>query len=380
MKKILFRKLLLDYMSFFLIALTSSTIIIWVFQAVNFLDIIIEDGRNYLIYISYTLLNFPKIFSKLIPFILFFSLFYVTTKYETKNEYIIYWNFGINKIQIINFIFKISIILMLIQIILTSLIVPNTQSLSRSLLRESSVNFIGNFIKPQRFNDSIKGITIYSEKKDRSGNFYNLYIKKEIGRNNFQITYAKKGIFKEKNNSNILVLYDGETINGKGNQITNFSFSKSDFPLINFETHTTTKTKTQELSTQNIINCLALFFKNKKKFQLTPETDMFEIENCSYKNLNNLYKEIYKRIIIPLYIPLLMLLPLFLITSSKENENYSKIKLFTFITGLLFIIFSETTIRFISKNFLQNFVLGLIPVLILIILYSFYFTKFNLKK
>ena len=380
MKKILFRKLLLDYMSFFLIALTSSTIIIWVFQAVNFLDIIIEDGRNYLIYLSYTLLNFPKIFSKLLPFILFFSLFYVTTKYETKNEYIIYWNFGINKIQIINFIFKISVILMLLQIILTSLIVPNTQSLSRSLLRESSVNFIGNFIKPQRFNDSIKGITIYSEKKDGNGNFYNLYIKKEIGRDNFQITYAKKGIFIEKNNSNILVLYDGETINGKGNQITNFSFSKSDFPLINFETHTITKTKTQELSTQNIINCLALFFKNKKKFQLAPESDLFEIENCSYKNLNNLYKEIYKRIIIPLYIPLLMLLPLFLITSSKENENYSKIKLFTFITGLLFIIFSETTIRFISKNFLQNFVLGLIPVLILIILYLFYLTKFNFKK
>ena len=380
MKKILFRKLLLDYMSFFLIALTSSTIIIWVFQAVNFLDIIIEDGRNYLIYLSYTLLNFPKIFSKLLPFILFFSLFYVTTKYETKNEYIIYWNFGINKIQIINFIFKISVILMLLQIILTSLIVPNTQSLSRSLLRESSVNFIGNFIKPQRFNDSIKGITIYSEKKDGNGNFYNLYIKKEIGRDNFQITYAKKGIFIEKNNSNILVLYDGETINGKGNQITNFSFSKSDFPLINFETHTITKTKTQELSTQNIINCLALFFKNKKKFQLAPESDLFEIENCSYKNLNNLYKEIYKRIIIPLYIPLLMLLPLFLITSSKENENYSKIKLFTFITGLLFIIFSETTIRFISKNFLQNFVLGLIPVLILIILYLFYLTKFNFKR
>ena len=380
MKKILFRKLLLDYMSFFLIALTSSTIIIWVFQAVNFLDIIIEDGRNYLIYLSYTLLNFPKIFSKLLPFILFFSLFYVTTKYEIKNEYIIYWNFGINKIQIINFIFKISVILMLLQIILTSLIVPNTQSLSRSLLRESSVNFIGNFIKPQRFNDTIKGITIYSEKKDESGNFYNLYIKKEIGKDNFQITYAKKGIFKEINNSNILVLYDGETINGKGNQITNFSFSKSDFPLINFETHTITKTKTQELSTQNIINCLKLFFKNKKKFQLTPERDLFEIENCSYKNLNNLYKEIYKRIFIPLYIPLLMLLPLFLITSSKENENYSKIKLFTFIAGLLFIIFSETTIRFISKNFLQNFVLGLIPVLILIILYSFYLRKFNFKK
>ena len=51
MKKILFRKLLFDYMSFFLIALFSSSIIIWVFQAVNFLDIMIEDGRDYIIYV-----------------------------------------------------------------------------------------------------------------------------------------------------------------------------------------------------------------------------------------------------------------------------------------------------------------------------------------
>ena len=74
MKKIIFRKLLLDYMSFFLIALISSGIVIWVFQAVNFLDIMIEDGRSYSVYISYSLLNFPKIINKLFPFILFFSL------------------------------------------------------------------------------------------------------------------------------------------------------------------------------------------------------------------------------------------------------------------------------------------------------------------
>ena len=61
MKKIIYRKLLLDYMSFFLIALFSSGIVIWVFQAVNFLDIMIEDGRSYSVYISYSLLNFPKI-------------------------------------------------------------------------------------------------------------------------------------------------------------------------------------------------------------------------------------------------------------------------------------------------------------------------------
>ena len=57
MKKILFRKLLLDYLSFLFLALISTAIVIWVFQAVNYLDIMIEDGRDYLVYINFSLLR-----------------------------------------------------------------------------------------------------------------------------------------------------------------------------------------------------------------------------------------------------------------------------------------------------------------------------------
>ena len=183
MKKILFRKLLHDYLSFFFITLICTSIVIWVFQAVNFLDIIIEDGRDYLIYITYSILNFPKIVSKIFPFILFFSLFYVTIKYEFSNELIIFWNYGVHKISIINFIFKISIILMIAQIFLTTIIVPNSQDLARSFLRTSDVNFFDNFVKQQKFNDTIKGVTIYADKKNRNGNLENLYLKKEMGNN-----------------------------------------------------------------------------------------------------------------------------------------------------------------------------------------------------
>jgi lipopolysaccharide export system permease protein len=169
MKKILFRKLLIDYLSFFLIALLGSSIVVWVFQAVNYLDIMIEDGRDYTIYINYSLLNFPKILSKLLPFVLFFSIFHITSKFENNNELIILWNFGVTKIELINFIFRFSLILMIVQITLSSLIIPKSQDLARSFLRTSTVNFFGNFIKPQRFNDTIKNVTIYSEKKDNEG-------------------------------------------------------------------------------------------------------------------------------------------------------------------------------------------------------------------
>ena len=377
MKKILFRKLLTDYMSFFLIALIGSSVVVWVFQAVNFLDIMIEDGRDYLVYIKYSLLNFPKILSKLFPFVLFFSLFYITTKYEYDNELIIFWNFGVNKIEVINFIVKISIILLLLQIILTCFVVPTSQDLARSFLRTSNVNYFGNFIKPQRFNDTIKGVTIYSERKDSEGYLYNIYLKKDINSAKFELTYAKKGIFKEIDNTPLLVLYEGETITNKNDDVTNFSFSKSDFSLGSLETNTTTYTKTQEVPTLDILRCIYSIY--DLKFNEVKSKNA-SIVNCTYLNIQNILKEFYKRIIVPLYIPILMLLPFILITSSKENVNYLKVRVFTFLFGLSTVIISETTIKFISEKLIHNLGIIIVPIIMFMVFYLAFLLKFNFKS
>ena len=361
-------------MSFFLIALFSSGIVIWVFQAVNYLDIMIEDGRSYSVYISYSLLNFPKILNKLFPFVLFFSLYYVTVRYENNNELIIFWNFGVHKIHLINFVFKFSIILMFIQLILSSLIVPKSQELARSFLRDSEVNFYENFIKPKRFNDTIKDITIYSEKKDTEGNLYNLYLKKDIDENNFQITYAKKGIFKEFDNTPVLVLFDGETITGKNNKITNFSFLKSDFPINNAEANSfVVHKKTQELSSYKLLKCIS-FLLSKRQDKTNQK-----IVNCTTGNINNIFKEIYKRFLIPFYILILSLTPLLVIILSKENSKYSKLKLITFLIGLFLIIFSETTIRLISDSLIRNIIISLLPLVFIATLYLVFFNKFQFR-
>ena len=374
MKKILFRKLLSDYLSFFFITIICTSIVIWVFQAVNYLDIMIEDGRDYLVYLNFTLLNFPKILSKVFSFSLFFSLFYVTIKSELNNELIIYWNFGVHKIEVVNFILKVSFILMIIQIILTAFVVPKSQDLARSFLKSSSINFFDNFIKPKKFNDTIKGVTIYSDKKDQNGDLINLYLKREIKPNEFQITYAKKGNFKQIGNSPILVLNEGATITIKNDDVTNISFSKSDFSLANIDSNTTTYKKTQEISSQNLIICIKNFYQLEKKMF---EKKVKDIENCSYENIQNIIKEFYKRFLIPFYVPLLTLVPLLLITTSKENLNYNKLRVATFSLGLIIIIFSETTISFISKISIYDIGIMVIPLILISILYLFFFRQFN---
>jgi lipopolysaccharide export system permease protein len=380
MKKLLFRKLLTDCLTFFLITLISATTIIWVFQAVNFLDIMIEDGRDYLVYIKYSLLNFPKIITKIFPFALFFSFFYTLAKYELNNELMILWNFGINKIDLVNFFLRFSFILMLIQILLTSLLVPKTQNLSRELLTTSNVDFFESFIKPQKFIDNIKGLTIYADKKDNDNNLKNIYLKKETGSGNFQITYAKNGFFKIKGESKILVLQNGETINGINNKFSSFNFIQSEFNLAQLDSGVIKVNKIQETSTLDLISCLKRFFSFDLSRNEKPKSGEF-IQNCTEENLDNIFKELYKRFIVPFYIPILILSSLCLIIKSKENINFTKYRLIIFLIGFGFIIFSETTLKYIQNTFYLNLKIFILPIIFLITIYLtvYYLTQKNLK-
>ncbi len=375
MKKIIYRKFLADCSVFFLISLFAASTIIWVFQAVNYLDIIIEDGRDYIVYLNYTLLNFPKIISKILPFAFFFSFSYVIAKYEINNELLIFWNFGVTKISFVNFFLSFSLILLLVQIILTAFVVPNSQTLARSIVRTADYNFVDHFIKTKKFNAALNNLTIYTESKDQLGNYNNIYIKKNTDDNNFQIIYAKKGIIKNEDNAK-LELFDGENttvINGK---ITSFSFSKSEFNLSSFKTNTILVKKTQEHKTFELIECINSLIGNKKNITEIKK----KVRNCEFKNLDNIISEIFKRIIIPLYLPSLMLIALLLIIHSKEKINYSKFRLKIFLIGLLIIIFSELSLRFVNNSLYNNLILILIPVIMCIFLYYYFLNKFKMKK
>ena len=370
MKKIIFRKLLLDCLTFFFLALFGISTIIWVFQAVNFLDIMIEDGRNYNVYFNYTLLNFPKIISKILPFALFFSFSYTFIKYEASNELIIFWNHGVSKLSIINFFFWISILIMLIQILLLSIVVPKSQELARSKLRTSDIDYFEGLIKPKKFNDTIKGLTIFAEEKDDNEEFKNIYIKKNNEKTGFQITFAKKGVFESKGNKKVLVLYNGQTLTQNGKNITNFDFSKSDFGFANMDSHLVTHPKIQEQSTKSLIKCMQSIFKLKN----------YNMINCNKNNPRNTYKELFKRFINPFYLPVLILISLLLIITSKENLKYNKNKFLIFFLGFGIIILSESLLGFISSNIKKNISILILPIILTMILYLNFFNKLKLSS
>tara|TARA_B100001248_G_C27023152_1_gene292955 strand:- start:155 stop:517 length:363 start_codon:yes stop_codon:yes gene_type:complete len=106
----------------------------------------------------------------------------------------------------------------------------------------------------------------------------------------------------------------------------------------------------------------------------------FDVENCRIDNVDNIIKELYKRIIIPLYIPVLILVSLLLIFKSKENTNYPKYRALVFLIGFSTIILSEMTIRLINADLIKNIKFFVIPIILVVSLYANFLIRFkNIK-
>ena len=372
MEKKIFKNLLIDCVHFFIISVLTATIIIWVVQAVNFLDIIVEDGRNIPTYLRYTLSSLPKILSKILPFMLLISLIFILSKYENNNELLIFWSFGVSKKAFINIFLYVSVLIVLLQIILVSVIVPFTQDYSRKIIKSSSINFIDSFIKTKKFNATLEGLTLFNNAKDEEGNIYDIYLKSGTN-SNFQVISAKRGNVSQIKGDFILELYDGETTSFTNENVSQFSFSKTKLLLNTFKTGTITHRKTQQVSTINLIRCFQKLY-NEKNVDLS---NIISIENCRSENIDNIIREIYKRLFVPFYIPSIILITLLLILTSKDKGFYQRKKLGVFILGLLIIIISEISQRFISENLYGNLIIFILPFLSILTLFIIFRIKLN---
>ena len=372
MKKIIYRKLAKDCLNFFLITIFTISLIIWILQAVNYLDFVIEDGHGFLVYFQFTLLSFPKIFSRIFPFAIFLSFSYMFLKYENKNELIIFWNFGVQKIHFINFFIKFSLCFTLISLLLNVFITPYAQDKARSFIRSSNLDFFESIMKPKKFIDVVGNLTIYFEEKDDNGKLKNIFLNEKTDFDNSQTTFAKTGLIKINDYKRVLELYEGNTINNVGGKISEFEFSKTDFNISKFSSNTIVHQKTQETSTTDLIKC-SLFFKNLKN------NDNTNINNCIFENLETIYEELYLRLIKPLYVTFLITISLLIILKSKNDPSFNINKFKIYLLGFFFIIFLESSSKFISMNLIQNLYLSVLPFFLTLIIYIFFLITLKTK-
>lgn len=372
MYKLIFRKLSYDIFSFFLLASIAITSIVWVIQGVNLLDIISEQGHGVKVYFVYTLLNVPKIFSKLLIFIYFITLFIILGKYVDNNEILVFWTNGIKKIVFINFIGKLSILFLIIQLILNLYIVPLTQNLKQDYLRNSSLNLFPKLIQDKKFTNISKKMTIFVEENKKNGLLKGIYIKEELDNNESKIVIAKNGKLVKNNNGYTFKLLNGKITNIDQRGSINLNFKETTYELSKLKTNIRQENKLNETKSSVLISCLDKFFKVRKE----------SIIRCSKENsfsIDEIYEEIFQRTINPLYIVILSLISSLLVIKPRIDFIYNNLKIILFGFGFLIILFSQLSYKFIFFNFKIEMIFLVLPILLIFFFYIFLLIKTNFK-
>jgi len=365
--------ILKDIIKNFLTILLTFTAIAWTVRAVNFLDLIIEDGFNPYVYFKYSILNLSAILTRFTPLSFLIGLLLTVIKLEKQQEFLILWTSGLNKIKIANTFIFISVLITLIQILMTFYLNPFLLSKSRILLKTQEDKEISSVLKSNNFNDSFKGITFFIEKKNENNELINIFVQDDNGALNLAldevksskntIIIAKKGIIK----NNKLLLFEGN-IQTKNidNELKNFFFEKTELNITNFTSRTITEIKVQETNSLQLINCIF-------------DIQKTNLQNCS-QDKKDAIEHMSRRVVKPLYITLIALLSSFLLINKKEKKTAFVKKYFIFFITFIILILSEILLKFSGLTKFNFFIYLLIPIILFSTIYILLVITFNKEK
>ena len=363
----IYNNYLIEIFRTFFIVLFGLSIIALTVRAVNFLDLIVDNGYEISIYFKYSLLNLFGIAPKFIPlsFLLALSIFII--KHQQDSDLIILWTSGVKKIFLVNLFFISSLIILIFYLTLTLFLTPMALNKSRSLLSNDNFSSFLPTIKNQQFSDSFKGFTLIVEKKINN-ELKNIFLHdkgnslKSLSSNtaetNSTTIISESGISKNK----VMILFNGQIISTKKNSDTEIiKFEQINIDLSNLSSTTIKKPKIQETSTFKLLSCLI-------------ENDLKNNSYCNQDLNKEIISTLNRRIIIPLYIPVLALIcSLLLIKSRKKHLNNFVIFSYSF----MIILFTELAVRYTGINNIILFIFILLPFLLLLTLYFYLNYKFS---
>ena len=387
MKKLLFQKFIQDNLKLFSVVILSIGSIVWIIQSVNFLDFVTEDGHSFRIYIYYSLLNFPKIIQRILPFVFFITLFYQIVQYEENNQLLIYWIHGVKKIQLVNIIIIYSILFSLAQIILGGFISPKSKDMARSFIRNSNLDFFSSIINPGKFVDAVEDLTIFIEKENDMGVYENIFLKDDStsslnnnpanksGEIKSQIIFAKTARLISTKDKKYFKLFDGKLLKINNKKIDVFEFKSADFDLSKFNTKTTTFPKIQEVPAWILIECLIYIY--SEELQKFKDTDYL---SCNKNSTQSITQELLLRFYIPIFIPLIALITCLLILKSKDDVNYRFSKFFLFILIFSVIVISEASLKYSSGSLIGLSFFILFPISSFFLIYFTLIMKLKYKN
>ena len=364
----IYQNYLLDIFKTLLTILFSLTIIAWTVRAVNFLDLIVENGYPLATYFKYSILNIFGIVPKFIPLSFLLAIIIFILKQIQENELVILWTSGVKKIFLVNLFFIFSLIITILYLLFSTYITPLALNKSRQLLSSEDFTSFLPTIKVQQFSASFNGITFIVDQKNKN-EIQNIFLQDNANvlqnfssnklKNTSNTIITRSGLVEQEK----LILFNGQIISSARDNSKNeiIKFEQLNVDLNNFSNTTIKTAKIQETSTIQLISCLNFKF--------------FNTSNCKSNFKEEIIPTLNRRIILPFYIPVIALIASFLLIKSKKRFFFNKISIFTYC--FIILLYAELIIRYTGINTIAANLFIFSPVILCLFFYFFLINQFS---
>ena len=367
----IYQNFIKEILKTFFIILFGLSVIAWTVRAVNFLDLIVENGYSIATYFQYSFLNLFGILTKFIPLAFLISLLIFIVKQIQENEFIILWVSGVKKTKVVNLFLFMSTIIIMLYLIFSTFLTPLALNKSRTLLSKDGFNSFLPTIRVQQFSDSFQGFTFLVEKRidneiknvfmhDKS-NVLKSLTTNQSNKNTTTIV-AEEGLVQEKK----MILFNGSILTTNTESLENniIKFQQLNIDLKNLQTDTITSPKLQETSTKDLIKC---FMGNKQNLSF----------DCKENSKKEILTMLNRRLVLPFYIPVIALLCSFLLIQNKPKKKKFINQYSVFTLSFLVLLYAELIIRYTGISKIISFLFLITPLILISIIYFLLIIKIS---
>ena len=339
--------------SSFLFSVTLLTGILWLGQSLRHLDLLTTNNVDISAYFSYVVLLLPKILQLTTPISFFISVMFILNRLRSDSELIVLWAAGKSNRNIL--IKPILIFTSFIFIFLTTLSIYLTpyslNEIRHKIIDIRSSGIHSAMLKERKFISPIDTLTIFLQEIDGK-KISGLLIHDLKDPNNPNTYIAESGEMIVEQNIKFLRLYNGniQILDKENKKISEIYFESYDLNLSPYSHKESSHFYTDELKTSIIIN---------------------KIKEDSYSEAE--FAELNNRIINPIYIFCLSLLPLLVFkVSRRPDESWLIPIIIISICGFVIKLLEIGMAHFLIKNnslFILNYSIpfGIIAIILLLL-------------
>ena len=325
----------------------TLTGIVWLGQALRFVDFIVNRGVSFINFLHLTALIIPSLLTIVLPFALLCAVLFTYLKLLQDSEIIVLQSAGLSRMQLARPALQFSALVLLFGYFITLYLLPLTYGQFREMQAFLRDNYASLLLQEEVFSNPVEGLTVFIKQRDNNGTLRGILVHDNRNPEQPITMMAQEGRLMQTPQGPRFFLMNGNRQ----------EMQKGRLSVLNFESYTL------DIS----------FYTNKAKSRSVQPAEMYLGELLSYDNPDPLEvaearAEAHQRIIWPLYTVGLTVFALGMLLSQTYNRRMQWARIG--IAILLGIAFLATAIALENaaskKPYLISAMYGLLFLLFLV--------------